>query len=74
MSDVLGQCVDGPERVVSTEAIEHELGSTLGLDAKEAHKRHAADVVPSPMPRSTITSTTMWSITAKRIISSEPLK
>ena len=50
MSDVLGQCVDGPERVVSTEAIEHELGSTLGLDAKEAHKRHAADVVPSPMP------------------------
>jgi hypothetical protein len=58
MSDVLGQCVDGPERVVSTEAIKHELGSTLGLDAKEAHKRHGADVVPSPMPRSTITSTT----------------
>jgi uncharacterized protein (DUF2267 family) len=30
--------VDGPDRAVSTEAIEHELGSTLGLDAKGAHK------------------------------------
>ena len=34
----LGQCVDGPDRAVSTEAIEHELGSTLGLDAKGAHE------------------------------------
>jgi len=34
----LGKCVDGPDRVVTTEAIEHELGSTLGLDAKGAHK------------------------------------
>jgi uncharacterized protein (DUF2267 family) len=32
----LEQCLDGPDRSVTTEAIERELGSVLGLDARAA--------------------------------------